>query len=418
MRPTPAVAPALPASRLRQLLAGLTAEQRDLLAVLLAERRPDAAPAGVCAQAPARPSSSPQAAQGMQFSLFFFSEDARRENRRYELLLDAARLADELGFAAVWTPERHFDPFGGPYPNPSLLAAALAMVTRRLELRAGSVVMPLHHPVRVAEEWALVDCLSGGRVGIACATGWHLADFVLAPELYDARRDLTWHNLDLVQRLWRGEEVAFPGVGGQQVSVSSFPRPIQDRLPVWVTATGAPATFKKAGELGANLLTHLSAQSVDDLREHIDAYRAARAAHGHDPARGCVSVMLHAYVGASDAQVKATVRAPMYDYLRSNLGLHARQAKERQSSVSPDQFSADDQLAMLENGFERYYEHRALFGTPATCARMVERLRRAGVDEVACLVDFGLPRETVLDGLRWLGTLIDVPRPAPEAVPA
>ena len=86
---------------------------------------------------------------------------------RYRLLLEGAKFADREGFTAVWTPERHFHAFGGLYPNPSVASAAIAALTTRVQIRAGSVVLPLHHPARVAEEWALVDNLSQGRVGIS-----------------------------------------------------------------------------------------------------------------------------------------------------------------------------------------------------------------------------------------------------------
>src|SRR6185503_19770559 len=104
-------------------------------------------------------------------------------------------------FTAVWLPERHFHAFGGPFPAPSVLAAALAIVTRRIGIRAGSVVLPLHHPARVAEEWAVVDNLSGGRVGVSFASGWHVDDFVFAPEAYERRHDVTRRDLDVVRRL-------------------------------------------------------------------------------------------------------------------------------------------------------------------------------------------------------------------------
>ena len=97
------------------------------------------------------------------------------------LLLDGARFADDHGFEAVWTPERHFHAFGGLYPNPSMTSAAIAAITHGA-FRAGSVVLPLHHPIRVAEEWAVVDNLSRGRVGISFASGWQPNDFVLHPE--------------------------------------------------------------------------------------------------------------------------------------------------------------------------------------------------------------------------------------------
>ena len=100
----------------------------------------------------------------MKFSLFFFDGDGANVGpNQYRLLIDSAKYADQHGFTAIWTPERHFHAFGGLYPNPSLTSAALSLVTENVQLRSGSVVLPLHHPVRVAEDWAVIDNLSGGR---------------------------------------------------------------------------------------------------------------------------------------------------------------------------------------------------------------------------------------------------------------
>ncbi|MDQ3744190.1 MAG: LLM class flavin-dependent oxidoreductase, partial [Acidobacteriota bacterium] len=127
----------------------------------------------------------------MNFGLMFFasSEDAV-SGSRYRVVLESARFADRNGFASVWVPERHFTKFGGLYPNPAVLHAALATATRRVRLNAGSVVVPLHDPVRIAEEWAMVDNLSGGRVGISFASGWNPADFAFFPERYRNRQEV------------------------------------------------------------------------------------------------------------------------------------------------------------------------------------------------------------------------------------
>src|SRR5205085_2841598 len=95
----------------------------------------------------------------MAFSLFYFaaSTGSQAEGGAYRLLLEGARFADTHDFTAVWTPERHFHEFGGLYPNPAVTTAALATSAQRVQLRAGSIVLPLHNPLRVAEDWAVID---------------------------------------------------------------------------------------------------------------------------------------------------------------------------------------------------------------------------------------------------------------------
>src|SRR5436853_4088744 len=107
----------------------------------------------------------------MDFSLFYFaSADGGESSEKYRLLIEGAKFADTHGFAAVWTPERHFHEFGGLYPNPSITSAAIAMITNNIQIRSGSVVAPLHTPIRIAEEWSVVDNLSKGRVAISFAS--------------------------------------------------------------------------------------------------------------------------------------------------------------------------------------------------------------------------------------------------------
>ncbi|NJO80633.1 MAG: LLM class flavin-dependent oxidoreductase, partial [Cyanobacteria bacterium RM1_2_2] len=144
----------------------------------------------------------------MNFSLFYFDGDGSSiQSDKYRLLIDSAQFADRNGFTAIWTPERHFHAFGGLYPNPSVTSAALAMITKQIRLRAGSVVVPLHDPIRIAEEWAMVDNLSKGRVEIAVASGWTVDDFVLSRERHTNRKATMWRGIEAIQRLWRGEAI-------------------------------------------------------------------------------------------------------------------------------------------------------------------------------------------------------------------
>src|ERR671914_821109 len=152
--------------------------------------------------------------------MFFGSDDASgpgRHSAKYEDILAIAAEADRLGFAAVWTPERHFQQVGQVFPSPPVLGAALAVATERIEIRAGSVVLPLHHPLRVVEDWAVVDNLSRGRVGISVATGWHSTDFVLAPDHYADRRGRALRDIPLLRRPWAGEAGGVVGGTGRGV---------------------------------------------------------------------------------------------------------------------------------------------------------------------------------------------------------
>lgn len=339
----------------------------------------------------------------MDFSLFYFANDSRElDANRYQLLLDGARFADRNGFSAVWTPERHFHPFGGLYPNPSVTSAAIAAVTARINIRAGSVVAPLHHPLRIAEEWSVVDNLSGGRVGLSFASGWHAVDFTLRPENYADRRQILIDYTEQVRRLWRGEKMDVVDGTGKPQEVGIFPPPVQPELPVWITSAGGVETFRNAGRTGTGLLTHLLGQDLDDLAEKIGEYRGAARQQGVD---GHVVLMVHTFLGDDDDEVRELVRGPLCDYLRSSLGLLLGSRQGSARKIDPATLREKDVDFLVQRAFDRYYDDGGLLGTVDNARRIVERARAIGVDEIACLIDFGLPQRTVLSGLEHLNRL-------------
>lgn len=354
------------------------------------------------------PASMPAAKQ-LDFSLFYFGNSSDAESP-YRLLLEGAKFADENGFVAVWTPERHFHAFGGLYPNPSVMSAALATITRRVQLRAGSVVSPLHHPVRIVEEWAVVDHLSGGRVGISLAPGWNEKDFVFAPENYGQAKQVMTESLDAIRSLWRGDAVSFRDGKGNETPIRTFPRPVSKDIPIWITAAGNPETFRLAGLQGCNLLTHLLGQTVEQVAAKIEIYRQARREADLDPAGGRVTLMLHTMVGESMETVREAVRRPMKDYLLTSVDLIRRspwsfpvfQKRGGDTEFDLDSLSGEEMEALLEHSFLRYFETSGLFGSVAECEAIARKMQQAGADEIACLIDFGVPTAKVLDSLKHL----------------
>ncbi|WGU39675.1 MupA/Atu3671 family FMN-dependent luciferase-like monooxygenase [Phenylobacterium sp. NIBR 498073] len=352
------------------------------------------------------------------FSLFYFAAQSGGADS-YRVLFEGARFADENGFEAIWTPERHFHEFGGLYPSPAISSAALAGMTKNVKLRAGSVVAPLHHPVSIAESWALVDNLSGGRVGIAIASGWQPNDFILRPENFADRKSIALGTVETLRRLWAGEAMEFPGPDGKPVAVNIHPRPVQKEIPVWITAAGNIETFAEAGRLGCGVLTHLLGQSIEELKAKIAGYRQARAEAGFE-GPGHVVLMLHTFVSEDEETVLATARQPMKSYLNSAVDLVRRASwtfptfvsRAEAAGGSPQDILESQDLtpeeldALLDHAFERYYRQSGLFGTPETAKDIVREVTAAGVDEIACLIDFGIESETVLANLKHIRTLM------------
>jgi len=371
--------------------------------------------------APSLPAATPKvpmatAAKPMDFSLFYFASSTEQSNK-YRLLLEGARFADQNGFSAIWTPERHFNDFGGIYPNPSVTGAAIAAMTQNIHIRSGSCVLPLRNPISVAEEWSVVDNLSNGRVGLSFASGWFLDDFLaFAPENYEDRHQIMYNNIETVRSLWKGNSITLPNPNGQERQVRVYPRPIQQELPVWVTAAGNPETFKTAGRIGANLLTHLLGQSVEELKQKIALYHQAWQEAGHK-GRGHVSLMIHTFVGQDIDTVKQQVKEPFINYLRSSLGLIRSFGKSVGQDIDSQQFSQQDMEHLLEHAFNRYFNTAALLGTPESCLPLVQTLEAAGVNEIGCLIDFGVEINATINGFEHLNALKDLYKSAHAAPP-
>ncbi|MEI5099095.1 LLM class flavin-dependent oxidoreductase [Streptomyces sp. PmtG] len=344
--------------------------------------------------------------QPLDFGVFFFAAVGDQAQETYRLMLDSARRADELGFGFVSTPERHFHRFGGAFPNPAVTSAAIAAVTRRIQIRAGSVVTPLHPAARVVEDFAMVDGISGGRVAISVGSGWNVNDFVLAPEKYDTRRAQMLQDLTDIREAWRTGRWTGTNPLGAEATLPVYPRPVRDELPVWVTASRSEETFREAGRLGCNVLTHLENQDVASLATKAALYRRARADAGWE-GPGKVTVMMHTYVAKTPELAREVGGGALRDYLLSAIDLeaHAVAAGGRMSGNKEGRdvlAEARAQRGLAGLAVNRYLSGNALIGTVEECAATARRVREAGVDEIACLVDFVPDRERVLASLELL----------------
>ncbi|MEO5842682.1 MAG: MupA/Atu3671 family FMN-dependent luciferase-like monooxygenase [Acidimicrobiales bacterium] len=345
------------------------------------------------------------------FSLFYFASAEADGAAGYSLLLDGARFADDNGFEAVWTPERHFHAFGGIYPNPSVTSAAIAAVTTRIGIRAGSVVLPLHSPVRVAEEWAVVDNISNGRIGVSVAAGWQPNDFVLNVGGFEGAKERLEDDIDALRRLWRGETVSLPGPLGP-VDVRTFPRPRQPEIPLWLTSAGSIETFERAGRLGCNLLTHLLGQSIEQVRTKVEAYRDAWRRAGHR-GEGRVTLMLHTFLADDREHARAAARPALTGYLRSATNLLKDMASAfptlRNAGADADEYfrslSSSELDELLAAATDRYMDTSGLFGTVDDAEALTLEAVAAGVDEIACLVDFGVDPTLVRGGFALIAAL-------------
>lgn len=337
--------------------------------------------------------------QPMAFSVIFFSDVNQALAHKYQLVFDVATFADQHGFTAVWLPERHFHPFGGIYPNPATLAAALAVKTKNIRLRSGSVVLPLHHPIEVVEAWAMIDNLSGGRVDLGFASGWNPNDFVLSPGTYADLKQVWHERIPLVQKLWRGEAVVFENGRGEAVEIQVYPKPVQPELNIWFVISKSDESFKYAGSQGYNVLTMLQGIDLAELGKKIQLYRTARQENGFEPAEGIVTLMLHTLVHKDLKIVEEAVREPFLAYIKSALSGHIQ-------ILAKDQRPSELELnKIVDYSYERYFKTGALFGSIKETGQVVRQAGAVGVNEIACLMDFGVDYGVVMDSLAYLDDL-------------
>jgi natural product biosynthesis luciferase-like monooxygenase protein len=344
------------------------------------------------------------------FGLMFFAASDSPDPAFYDFVLRVARYADER-FSFISTPERHFHPFGGAFPNPSVMSAAIAAVTHRIQIRAGSLIAPLHNLTRIAEDWALIDNLSAGRVAIAFGTGWNVDDFVLAPGSYADRREIIRQMIRTISRLWETGSFAAVNPAGRPVDLQLFPRPVQARLNGWLTVSKSREGFVMAGEEGLNVLTHLETQDLATLAPHIAEYRSARERRGLDPASGVVTVMQHTLIG--DDKVQQAGREALSAYLASAADLEARSVRNG-GVMSAGRDGAEEQALIVESQVReemvafagrRFLRGASLMGTLDECEQQVTRLEEAGVNEIACLIDFVGTQEAAWSSLAALEEL-------------
>lgn len=343
----------------------------------------------------------------ISFSFLFFS-DVRKDVSdadKYAFMKDVTLFGDREGFEAIYIPERHFYEFGSIYANSAIMAAHLIPQTQRIRFRTAGVSLPLHHPAAVVEWWAMNDILSNGRIDLGFGTGWNKPDFIFAPDQYDDRKQVCWDRIPLVQKLWRGETVSFPGPGGVPTPITVYPRPVQKELNVWLLATKSDDSFIHAGQMGYNLFTMLYGMDLDAMAKKINLYRQARQQAGYDPNTGIVSLMLHTMVHRDQHTVSKAVEQPFRQYIGSSMEAHVKAMQD--GNKGPGTMSAAEKQQVLDYAYHRYFTTGAIFGSVDDGRRVVDEAIAAGVNDIACLVDFGVDYDFVRSSLPYLKELVN-----------
>jgi alkanesulfonate monooxygenase SsuD/methylene tetrahydromethanopterin reductase-like flavin-dependent oxidoreductase (luciferase family) len=226
--------------------------------------------------------------------------------------MEEVRLLDQLGYWAVWFAEHHFAGYALCGDSLTICAAA-ARETSRIRLGAGVVVLPFHHPVRVAEQAALVDCLSDGRLLLGLGRGYQpheFAGFGQRPDESLARFEQSYATL---QRCLTEDDFSYANDfwSGQHVTI--WPKPVQRPIPIWAAAL-SDSSFERYARLGLPILTFPSTIPAEQLQRQIQIYRRAYLQHGHDPANLRIAFTAFTYLEEDGAQADQVFEAAMTRY--------------------------------------------------------------------------------------------------------
>jgi probable LLM family oxidoreductase len=229
--------------------------------------------------------------------------------QRMRELLEEAELAEQLGLDVFAVGEHHRSDF--LVSSPTVALAAIAARTERIRLSSAVTVLSSEDPVRVFEQFAELDLISGGRAEIMAGRGSFTESFPLFGYDLDDYDDLYAEKLDLLLRLRTGEPVTWSGrLRAPLENVVVYPRPIQDPLPVWVAVGGSPESVARAGALGLPLTLAIIGGQPERFKPLIDLYREVAERSGHDAAALPVAINTHAFVGETSHDADKAFAAP------------------------------------------------------------------------------------------------------------
>lgn len=233
----------------------------------------------------------------MKFSLFYIPAclEGSTAAREFEELIEQCVAADELGFETVFLAEHHFSRVG-ICPSPLMILAAIAQRTRRIRLGTGICIMPFHNPVHLAEQAALLDVLSGGRLELGIGRGSQPKEFQGFNISPSESRERLQEGLEILVRLLEGEEVTFHGKYYSCVEAEIHPKPIQKpRPPIWIAGT-SPETYTFAGEKNLNILASGTFKGPSFYQDKMERYFGAVRARGGDPNDYPTAIAHHIHV--------------------------------------------------------------------------------------------------------------------------
>jgi alkanesulfonate monooxygenase SsuD/methylene tetrahydromethanopterin reductase-like flavin-dependent oxidoreductase (luciferase family) len=300
--------------------------------------------------------------------------DSQSESQRFHDILAQIELGDQLGFDTVWLGELHFGRQSSILASPLMVLAAAAQRTQRIRLGTAVTLLPLHSPMKIAEEAATADVLSGGRLEFGVGRGTAPIHYTGYNVPQEESRERFEEALDVILKAWTTERLTYQGRYFQADNLAVVPKPLQKPHPPIRLAANSPDTFVIAGRLGLPIFASPLINPPDKLREYLAVHRNALKSE----ARQDVALMFSVHVSDSREQARRECEASLKNFFRA-AGERLRPLGE----TAVKGYEAFQQaVAKLERATYEKVERMSVFGDPAYCRERVRALREEfGMDE-------------------------------------
>jgi len=308
----------------------------------------------------------------------------------YQRMFSQIEELERLGFDHAWITEHHFGEYGGTVSHPPTFIAAAARTTKRIRLGVAINVLPLHHPLDVAESYAMADVISNGRLEFGVGKGSEPMEYRRLGVAQEEATTRMKEGVEILRQAWSDRPVNFRGEYYRYENVRVLPKPAQrPHPPIWVGCARSEDSFHWAGENGFHLMTLPYLYKTDDILPRlVKIYRDSLVAAGRDPVSHEVLGKFHIYVSTSfDRAVEEAT-----PYLENYLQVHAAHDPER---TTPRQLKVRDAATQLSSGF-------AIAGDPERCIDTIQKWRdEVGLTTLSGTFHFGgMPQELALKNIR------------------
>jgi len=340
----------------------------------------------------------------MEFGMFhqFPALPGRPERDAFAEAFAQIDAAERWGLDVMWLAELHFDPQRSVLSAPLSIASAVAARTSRIRIGIAVQVLPLCHPLRLAEEGATVDQISGGRLIFGVGRSGLPRTYEDYGVSYAESRDRFAEVLDIVEQAWSQPAVSYEGKYYSFKNITVAPKPLQKPLPPIRIAAASPDTYPAVGERGLPIFINARYGSFSEFVPEIRRYREAYAAAGH-PGRGQVYLRVPTYVAETEAQARAEAEESLMHFYREQAG-RLRDSLTRAGTRAIE--GRAERLKRIENlTYEEALTGQVLIGTPDIVTERLRMLQvEIGIDGILAELNCGglIPHERVMTALRLL----------------